>query len=147
MKLPKVGQVAIVVKDVEKAARYLEQNFGMGPFNIFEVSDGKAMYKGNEVSYKSRIGMGDFQGMTIELMQPIEGNTIHNDPEFLPPGGQGVHHVGFYTEDPEALAEEFEKQGGKILQKSWPMPGAMTIYLDTPQYAGMLVELIKSTKR
>jgi methylmalonyl-CoA/ethylmalonyl-CoA epimerase len=143
MKLEKVGQVGVVVKDVEAAAKFLQEGFGIGPFAMVDFNQGKAEYKGQEVSYKSKVGMCNHNGVVIELMQPYEGETIQNDPDFLPPGGQGVHHIGFYVEDAVGMAEEWEKEGGKILQKSWPLPNAMTIYLDTKEYAGILVELIQ----
>ena len=143
MKLEKVGQVGIVVKDVEKAARYLKEQFGIGPFNFVDFSNGKAIYQGEERPFKNKVGMCNYNGVVVELMQPYEGQTIQNDPAYLPPGGQGLHHVGFYVPDAEALAAEFERQGGKVLQRSWPLPQAMTIYLDTPEYAGILVELIQ----
>ncbi len=34
MKLEKVGQVGVVVKDVEKTAKYLTEMFGIGPFTF-----------------------------------------------------------------------------------------------------------------
>ena len=49
MKLEKVGQVALVVKDVDKAAEYLQRELGIGPFTILNFDDGKAVYKGQEV--------------------------------------------------------------------------------------------------
>lgn len=143
MKLEKVGQVGVVVKDVEAAAKFLHENFGIGPFNFVDFTDGKAEYKGETVSFKNKVGMCGVGGLMIELMQPYEGKTIQNDPDHLPPGGQGLHHLGFFVPNALELAEQWEKEGGKILQKSWPAPNAMTIYLDTPEYAGILVELIQ----
>jgi len=143
MKFEKVGQIALVVKDVEKAAEYLTKEFGIGPFTIVNFDQGKAEYKGQEVGYKSKVGLGSLGGVALELIQMIEGDIILSDPEYLPPRGQGVHHIGFFTDDAETLAAEWEKEGGKVLQRSWPLPGALTIYLDTPEYAGMLVELIQ----
>lgn len=143
MKLGKVGQIALVVKDVDKTVEYLDKGFGIGPFTIINFDNGKACYKGKEVTYKSKVGLGSLGGIAIELIQMIEGDIILSDPDYLPPRGQGVHHIGFFSDDAETLAAEWEQEGGKILQKSWPMPGALTIYLDTPEYAGMLVELIQ----
>jgi catechol 2,3-dioxygenase-like lactoylglutathione lyase family enzyme len=143
MKLDKVGQVGVVVKDVEAAAKFLGERFGIGPFHFVDFKNGKAVYKGEERAYKSKVGMCNYNGLVLELMQPYEGETIQNDPQYLPPGGQGLHHLGFYVPDAEALVQEFEKDGGRVLQRSWPMPNAMTIYLSTPQYSGILIELIQ----
>lgn len=143
MKLEKVGQVGVVVKDVEKTAKYLSENFGIGPFTFLNFTDGKAFYKGKERSFKNKVGLCNFNGLVIELMEPYEGETIQNDPAYLPPSGQGLHHLGFFVPNAEELAKEWEAQGAKVLQRSSPMPGALTIYLDTPEYAGILVELIQ----
>lgn len=143
MKLDKVGQVGIVVKDVEAAGKFLEDNFGMGPFSYIDFTDGRAIYKGKEIPFKNKVGVCGLNGLMIELMDPYEGETIQNDPEYLPPGGQGLHHLGFFVPDAEALASEWEKSGAKVLQRSWPRPGSQTIYLDTREYSGILVELIQ----
>ncbi len=143
MKFEKPGQIAIVVKDVEKATKFLFENFGIGPFTIMEINNGEALYKGKESNYSARIGICGLGGVMFEVIQVTGGETIMNDPDYVPPPGQGVHHIGFFVPDAEAAAREFEEQGGKVLQRSWPQPGSQTIYLDTPRFAGMLVELIQ----
>jgi len=143
MKLEKVGQVGIAVKDARAAAKGLEEKFGMGPFAILEFDSGKAFYKGEERAYQSVVAICNFNGLVIELMQQTDGNTINNDPDYLPPGGQGIHHLGFFVPNAEEMAKQFEDEGGKVLQKSHPTPNAMTIYLDTKESCGFLVELIQ----
>ncbi len=143
MKFGKPSQIAIVVKDVEKATKFLFEEFGIGPFTIVELKAGEAIYKGTESKYQAKVGMCGLGGVMFEVIEVLAGDTIMNDPDYLPPGGQGVHHIGFFVPDAEATAKEYEDQGGKILQRSWPNPGSQTIYLDTPQHAGMLVELIQ----
>jgi len=143
MKLGKVDQVGIVVKDAENAAKFLYEKLGMGPFSFLDLTEGRAIYKGREVSYRNKIGLCNHDGLIIELMQPYEGQTIHNDPDYLPPGGQGMHHLGFFVKNAEVMAAEWEKKGARVLQRSYPAPGALTIYLDTVEYSGILVELIQ----
>jgi catechol 2,3-dioxygenase-like lactoylglutathione lyase family enzyme len=143
MKFEKPSQIAIVVKDVEKSTKFLQENFGIGPFALFEIDDGEAIYKGSETKFKSKVGVAGLGGVMFEIIEMVEGDTITSDPEYLPPGGQGVHHIGFIVENAEALAKEWEAEGSKVLQRSWPKPGSQTIYLDTPRFAGVLVELIQ----
>ncbi len=144
MKFDKIGQVGVVVEDVERAGEFLHEKFGIGPFAFLDFTNGKAVYKGREVDYKLKMGLYNFNGLVIELMQPYEGRTINNDPDYLPPGGQGLHHLGFFVEDAEKLAAEWEANGAKVLQRSRPAPGSLTVYLDTPEYAGILIELIQT---
>ena len=143
MKFEKPSQIAIAVKDVEKSTKFLYEKFGIGPFAIFEVDGGEAIYKGKEIKYNSKVGVASLGGVMFEVVEMTGGDTILSDPEYLPPSGQGVHHIGFIVENAEALASEWEKEGSKVLQRSWPKPGSQTIYLDTPRFAGILVELIQ----
>ncbi len=143
MKLESIGQVALVVKDVEASSDYLLKQFGIGPFGIMDFDNGRAVSEGKEIRFNIRVGICDLNGINIEMVQVIEGDFILSDPTYLPPGGLGIHHIGFFVDDAESLAAQWEVQGGKILQRVYPIPEALTIYLDTPQYAGMLVELIQ----
>jgi catechol 2,3-dioxygenase-like lactoylglutathione lyase family enzyme len=143
MKLDKPGQIAVVVKDVEAATKYLHETFGIGPFALIKFDEGKAEYKGKEVTFKMKAGIAKHGDIMFEIIQVVEGDIILADPDYLPPGGQGVHHIGFLVPDAEALAAEFEAEGGQVLQRTWAAPGLLTIYLSTPQRIGMLVELIQ----
>ncbi len=143
MKMGKIGQVGIVVKDVAAAAKWISDNLGVGPFTMVDFTGGRAEYKGKTTAYKSKVAICGHEGLALELMQPYEGQTIQNDPDYLPPGGQGLHHLGWFVQDAEALAKQWEDEGGKVVQRSWPNENAMTIYLETREYSGILVELIQ----
>ena len=142
MKLTKVGQIAMVVKDVEKATAYLQREFGIGPFGIVPLSI-KGTFRGREIEYKIRTGITRLGEVMFEVIEVVEGECALNAPEYLPPSGQGVHHIGFFVEDLDEGIKEWEAQGGKVIQRGSFAPGAGTAYLDTPQHAGILVELIQ----
>ena len=37
LELPEVAQIGVVVEDLDRAASFLERNFGLGPFRVEEV--------------------------------------------------------------------------------------------------------------
>ena len=49
MKLDKPGQIAVVVKDVEAATKYLHETFGIGPFALVKFDTGQTLFA--EVSW------------------------------------------------------------------------------------------------
>lgn len=140
----KIGQIGIVVKDVEAAAKFLHEKLGVGPFAIIPLDHCMAHYNGADLSYRLKVGLAGLGGVTIELCQVIEGHPILCD--YLPPSGQGVHHIGFYVPDLDAALAEWETRGGAVLQRGSFLPGGGTAYLTTPEHAGILVELIQMPK-
>ena len=144
MKISAINQVGVVVKDVVQAARFLEENFGLGPFGILELNQASARYRGEDIRYRLKVGLCGVSGVAIELIEVVEGHPILKD--YLPPSGQGVHHLGVYVADLDAAVAEWEAKGHRLLQRGSFMPGGGSAYLDTPDSAGMLVELIQFPK-
>ena len=144
MKINKWDQIGIVVRDLEKTKAFLEKKFGIGPIAIIELNECRAIYKGREIDYKLKVGLTSVGDVALELMEVVEGDPILRD--YLPPGGQGVHHLGVYVDDLDEAVREWEKAGGKILQRGTFMKGGGTAYLDTTEKIGVLIELIQLPK-
>ena len=51
----------------------------------------------------------------LELIQPIEGKSIHKD--FLETRGEGLHHFGFDIQNYDEMFSKFVKAGFKPLQR------------------------------
>jgi methylmalonyl-CoA/ethylmalonyl-CoA epimerase len=144
MKIRKWDQIGVVVKDVERTARFLEERLGIGPVAILELNDCHAKYRGQEVDYKLKLGLTGIGDVALELIEVKDGDPILRD--FLPPSGQGVHHLGVYVDDLESAVREWQEAGGKLLQRGSFMKGGGSAYLDTPENIGILVELIQFPK-
>jgi len=124
VKINQVGQLGIVVHDVEKTAAYLEKQFQIGPFGIIPLNNVKAVYQGREIEYHLKVGLYELDKVLLELIEHTGGDDcILNDPAHLGPGGQGLHHVGFFVQDLDAAVGEWESRGGKLLQRGSFMPG------------------------
>jgi methylmalonyl-CoA/ethylmalonyl-CoA epimerase len=144
MKINKWDQIGVVVRDLEQTKAFLEEKLGIGPIGIVELNDCHAFYKGREIDYKLKVGLTSVGDVALELIEVKEGDPILKD--YLPPSGQGVHHLGVYVDDLDMAVIEWEKAGGRILQRGSFMKGGGTAYLDTKEKLGFLVELIMMPK-
>ena len=105
VKLPPVGQVGIVVRDIRKAADYYTATFGIGPFTIIDVNMEGVLLRDKPSSSKIKSAFARSGTLQIEFIQPVEGENLYT--EFLATNGEGLHHLGFRVED----VEDFEGGG------------------------------------
>ncbi len=144
----KFGHAALVVKDIEKAAKCFEA-LEVGPFPPFLGGSGMSFsgktVRGKEVDYDMdlRIGRGDLGGLTFELIQPLKGTSIYD--EFLEEKGEGLHHLAFMVEDVDAEITKLEKKGFKVVQTG-AMPNTKWAYLEPEDSCGLLIELCQMHK-
>ncbi len=145
-----IAQVAIIVKDLDKAMEHYWKQFGIGPWHVYTY--GKPLvkhmtYHGEPTEYKMRIGLSYFGPMRVELIEPLEGETVYAD--FVEEHGYGVHHFGLLVDDMEGALAEAEAAG-----LTMTMDGAgfgldgdgHYAYLDTEEALGVTLELIERPK-
>ncbi|MDR2608325.1 MAG: VOC family protein [Treponema sp.] len=108
-------QVALVVRDVEKAAKEWAELFNI-PVPEIQIHDAgpntDISYRGKKAAYGMRMAVIDVKerGFVIELSQPTGGESTFQ--EFLDKHGEGVHHLGFEVGDKrDAIIEELEQKG------------------------------------
>jgi hypothetical protein len=107
-------QIALVVKDIEQAAKTWADFFGV-PVPQIAIHEGKGnadlTYRGKPAVYKIKFcGIDTGRGFIIELHEPIGGESTFQ--EFLDKHGNGVHHLGFEAgEKRDAIVREFEDSG------------------------------------
>jgi len=139
--IPQVDQVGVAVHDVEKAARFMEENIGIKCIT-FEMPEAKARLRGKEVSFITKIGLARVGNIDLELMQIVKGEHIVK--EFLDRRGPGIHHLGIYVDDLNKEVREWTGKGGRVVQMTAHPDGIGTAYLDTEKELGaMYIELIK----
>jgi hypothetical protein len=109
-------QVAIVVKDIEKAAKAWCEFFNVPMPEIRVQEPGQPMpnltYRGKPAAYGRKLAAIKVpsRGFTIELLQPTGGESSFQ--EYLNKHDQGVHHLGFEVgEKRDAIIGEFEEKG------------------------------------
>ncbi|WP_067535351.1 VOC family protein [Nocardia crassostreae] len=126
-----VTQIAWVVADVERAAKYLGAALGAGAWTRMpEVAFGpeSCTYRGEPADFTAHISLA-YQGDTqLELIQPVRGRSIYT--EFLERGGPGLHHICLEPADFDAALKDAAAQGIDIVQQG-DMGGQMRFaYLD-----------------
>ena len=138
LQLPGVGQIGVVVKDIDRAIAFYQSNFGLGPFDVMEIGAPNVWDRGEEKPIKARLAFADLGGVQLELIQILEGDSFHL--EFLREHGEGIHHLGFIVKDFKAKLEQAKAMGFEVLQTG-PL-GRFYAYLDTRQPGGIIFELI-----
>jgi len=138
LQLPGVGQIGVVVEDLDRTIAFYQSTFGIGPFDIREVGAPNVWDRGQEKAIKARLGFATLGHVELELIQILEGDSLHL--EFLRKHGEGIHHLGFFVKDFQAKLEQAKAMGFEALQVD-PF-GQAYAYLDTRQPGGIIFELI-----
>ena len=145
MGLPAITQVGVVVADVERAAGFYSQTFGLGPFTIYEFAPDRHWYKGELSPLKVIMAKAMWGPVEYELIQPLEGRSLHLD--FLETKGEGLQHLGLNVSnydqvfkrmvaagfEPVMRAESYVEQYQGLLK---------ACYFDTREIGGVLLEVI-----
>ncbi len=132
----RVDQVGIVVRDVDECVGYYEKLFGKGSFVVVEGESPAVMADGSEAVIKGRLAFAQLGPVQLELIQILDGPSIHVD--FLESEGEGLHHVGVYVSDFDERLERFREKGIGVLQRGEGM--RRYAYLDTKP---VILELIE----
>ena len=142
-----VAQVGIIVPDLERAVAHYWRMFGIGPWHFYTY--GKPLvqrmsYHGEESVYRMRIALSYLGPLRIELIQPLEGDTVYAD--FVREHGYGVHHFGLLVDDMTEALEKAEEAGLEMIQDGagFGLEGdGHYAYLDTEDLIGVTLELIE----
>ncbi|TVR58666.1 MAG: hypothetical protein EA426_09295 [Spirochaetaceae bacterium] len=146
-----IAQIALVVKDLDATVKQYHEKFGIGPWHFYTY--GKPLVKkmtrnGEPAEYRMRVALSYLGPLRIELIEPLEGDTVYS--EFVREHGYGVHHVGVLTDDMERDLERAAEMGFRMTQDGsgfGPDGDGWYAYLDTEDSIGTTVELISRPKR
>ena len=145
LRLPPVGQLGVVVREMEKVVNYYTSIFGIGPFTVYEWAPDRHWVMEEPSPLKLRMGKAMWGNLELELIQPLEGNSPHRD--FLETWGEGLHHLGFHVSDYDEFFRRFLQEGFKPLMRAESYVPAFqghlkACYFDTRQIGGVLFEII-----
>jgi 4-hydroxyphenylpyruvate dioxygenase-like putative hemolysin len=139
-------QVAVVVKDMDKAVKFYE-SLGIGPFvegpsaaaverRIYNKLEPDTVVKGRIAT------MGPIE---IELLQPVRGKSVQQ--EFLDTRGEGVIHICAYTDDLDTDIKRMAEKGFKVISYARFDDGGTCAYFDTRKVGGLILELFQPGTR
>ncbi|MHB8104262.1 MAG: VOC family protein [Dehalococcoidales bacterium] len=145
----KLQHVGVVVKDIKKAIKYLE-SLGIGPFKVPGIPPGKPQFftipfkgelHGKPASWKTTISFAKMGDVELEILEPTEGKQALK--ESLDKTGEGLHHIGFLTDDLDAEIANFKKNGVKIWTIARQEGGGGFLYSDPTPLGGVAIEFRK----
>ncbi len=134
-------QIGIVVENIDKTVEYYEKVFGFGPFERREANFPDATYHGEVSGYRGKRAFFYLGPIQIELIELIDGKTIHED--FLKEKGEGLHHIAFEVNDMKESQRNAAEAGLKVTQSFTRPDGSGFAYLDTDKTGGVIFELIQ----
>ena len=146
-----IGQIAIIVEDLDRAVENYWRLLGVGPWQIYTYGKPlvkKTTYHGHEADYRMRIALAMVGPLLIELIQPLEGDSVYAD--FVRERGYGFHHVGILVDDMQAALAQAVAAGLSVIQdgQGYGLDGdGHYAYLDTEEEIGVTLELISMPKR
>ncbi len=140
---PPIHQLGIVVPDVVEASVKMEEK-GIGPFFIASGAPVLWRERGVEKKVSGRMGLAYYNGLEIELLEPLEGSDFYT--RSLSADGRPVlQHLGFLVADVDARANDLERKGCGIyvrgVLKSGPMKTDFA-YMEPVKPEGIILEFI-----
>jgi methylmalonyl-CoA/ethylmalonyl-CoA epimerase len=144
LSLPSPDQIGMVVKDIRRTIEGYAKLLQWGPFEVHqrEYTESNSTYRGKPGNFKSLIALAPLGSIQLELIQPLEGETIYL--EFLKTGREGLHHLGFLIDHTEERIAALKEIGIGVLQ-SGKRPGRKYAYMDTEPLIGTIIELRETT--
>jgi len=90
-------QISIVVRDLEATMKAYVEEYGIGPWEIYEFNPGNVREPVGSGTAEAawRIAVTMVGSVQWELVQPLDDRSIYA--EFLATKGEGLHHVGVGT--------------------------------------------------
>jgi methylmalonyl-CoA/ethylmalonyl-CoA epimerase len=145
-----VGQIGIVVRDLERAFEQYGGRWGLGPWIGYVYGPEtvpRLTYRGEPGRYSMRIALAGASPQ-VELVQPLEGPSIYE--EWLEAGRGGLHHVAVYTDSLDEAIASVRDAGYDVLQsgQGYGLDGdGGYAYFDTERDFDVIVEAIEVPKR
>lgn len=145
----KLHHVGVVVKDIRKAIAYLE-SLGIGPFTAPDVKPGsppvftvpfKGELHGKPAAWRTTISFAKMGNVELELLEPTEGPQALK--ESLDKTGEGLHHLGFITDDLDKEIANLRKNGIGTWTLARENNGGGFLYSDPSPVGGIAIEFRK----
>ena len=139
-----IVQTGFVVDDIDRAIdRWTAR--GAGPFRVFRDIEVDLTYRDRPAMVKLHLALGQFDGVQIELMQPLsEAPSIYHDsfPDGFPE--EGLHHVGMIASDYDLFVEKHAKEGRPLVLNG-VFSGYRFGFIDTRDTMGFMLEAFEKT--
>ena len=136
----------MVVSDLDLALQRYTEIFGETRWRIYTFGPhGRHEYYDAPTTFTVRLALNDASPQ-IELIQPLEGDSIHRD--WLAERGEGLHHIGVVVPSVAAAIDAMTALGCPLMQSGSGFgvggegDGAYA-YIDATATLGVIVEPIE----
>jgi methylmalonyl-CoA/ethylmalonyl-CoA epimerase len=140
-------QVAIVVRDLDAAMRTYVDDYGIGPWDIFEFNPGNVKdlrEYGQPVERSWRLGVAMVGQVQWELIEPLDDESIYA--RFLAEKGEGVHHFAVAAPSFDGTAAAHAENGDGVVL-SGEFSGISVAHLAADRDLGVITEILRGTPR
>ncbi len=130
--LTEIDHIAIAVNDLEAGIAYYRDTYGA------EVEHREVVERDGVEEALIKVAES-----YVQLLTPIRDDSTVA--KFLATKGEGIHHVGYRTDDVAAVLERVKEQGYRVIDEA-PRPGSRgtTVAFIHPKTAfGTLIELVQ----
>jgi hypothetical protein len=137
-----VLHVAVVVADLDATMRRYNDDYGIGPWAIYEFGPDTVenMTRNEEpAAFAMRVALAPLGSSFLELIQPLDDASDYAD--FLKERGEGVHHVAFKPGDFDQSVAELRGKGHRMIQGG-TYKGGHFAYFATERELGFVSELL-----
>lgn len=140
----KVTQVAVIVKDIDKASVEWAKLLGVDvpESSIAEGHSSRpTLYKGQPSDAKAKLAFFNMDNLQIELIQPLGPKSTWQD--YLDQHGEGIHHIAFQVKGIDGMEKKFLENGDATVQRGGWDGGAYS-YIDASSHLGCVLELLEN---
>jgi len=138
-------QIGIVVRDLDVTIRRYEEDYGIGPWKIYEFNPGNVKdlrEYGRPVKRSWRLAVAMVGQLQWELIEPLDDESIYA--RFLAEKGGGVHHIAVSAQSFDNLLAMETKRGVEV-PLSGEFEGVRVAYLGTERDLGVILEIFNGT--
>ncbi len=142
-----ICQVAVVVRDIEKAAQTYADLFGVSKPNVIVTdSSDKAHtnYRGKDTEARAKLAFFNLGALTLELIEPVGGPSVWK--EVLDQNGPSIHHIAFRVPNMGESVAQLDANGIPTVQRG-DFTGGCYAYCDGSEKLGAVIELLASTPK
>jgi methylmalonyl-CoA epimerase len=124
----RLDHIGIAVKSAAEARKFFEGV--LGARFLYEHDNPEAGYKILEF---------DFNGLTIELLEPLgENSFLHG---FIEKRGEGVHHLTLDVPDSKEKISALKRQGVKVVDEREFSPDSYEAFISPRSSHGVLIQI------
>jgi methylmalonyl-CoA/ethylmalonyl-CoA epimerase len=110
-----VGQVGIVVRDLDHALEHYARLWGVGRWSCYTLGTHvlATTFRGGREPYAMRVALNS-ERPQLELIESTLGPNLYE--EWLATHGEGVHHLGYFVDSVKDTVRSMEQAGFPAVQ-------------------------------